>query len=164
MPNFCKNYIICWSRCKTFGATNKTYQTSTSFVKNWRTVIPFPNRNKTQPVEASILKELFQRTSYQNSCWHSCLVLDSSRNCVAAPYHNSELMGKAAAKGVFKLFGIDDSKLFKVHSDIQNVNLSLLDILEDNGKDRKLCQLVNIGICGLHTWHNSMKYGENSSV
>ena len=78
-------------------------------------------------------------------------------------------MGKATTKDVFNLIvtsfsSINNSKLLQVSPDVPNVNLSFLDVLEDDRKDRELSQLVNNGTCGLHAWHNYMKYDENSSA
>ena len=51
----------------------------------------------------------------------------------------------------------------QVSSDGPNVNLVFLDLLNEHRSDNELSRLINIGTCGLHTTHNSMKHGENSS-
>ena len=51
----------------------------------------------------------------------------------------------------------------QVSSDGPNVNLVFLDLLNEHRSDNELSRLMNIGTCGLHTTHNSMKHGENSS-
>ena len=77
-------------------------------------------------------------------------------------------MGKASAEDVFSSFsaclsGISESKLLQVSSDGPNVNLSFLDLLEEDRNEKELSQHVHIGICGLHTLSNSMKHSEEAS-
>ena len=43
------------------------------------------------------------------------------------------------------------------------VNLSSIDLLEEDRNEKEFGQLVHIGTCGLHTSHNSMKHGEKAS-
>ena len=93
---------------------------------------------------------------------------DNNYNYVATHYYHSEFMGKASAKGVFESFsaclsGISESKLLQVSSDCPNVNLSFLDLLEEDRNEKELSQLAHIGTCGLHTLHNSMEHGEKAS-
>ena len=93
---------------------------------------------------------------------------DNNHNYVATRYYHSEFMGKASAKDVFDSFsaclsGISESKLLQVSSDGPNVNLSFLDLLEEDRNEKELSQLVHIGTCGLHTLHISMKHGEKAS-
>ena len=51
----------------------------------------------------------------------------------------------------------------QVSSDDQNVNLSFLDLLEEDKNEKELDKLVHIGTYDLHTLHNSMKHGEKTS-
>ena len=58
---------------------------------------------------------------------------------------------------------LDESKLLQVSSDGPNVNLVFLDLLKEHRSANELSHLIDIGTCGLHTTHNSMKHGKNSS-
>ena len=53
--------------------------------------------------------------------------------------------------------------MLQVSSDGPNVNLSFIDLLEEDRNEKELTQLVCIGTCGLHTLHNSMKHAEKLS-
>ena len=93
---------------------------------------------------------------------------DIKNNCVATRYFNSKFFGKAAAQDIYKKFNeciseLDENNLLQVSSDGPNVNLVFLDLLNEHRSDNELSRLMNIGTCGLHTTHNSMKHGENSS-
>ena len=85
---------------------------------------------------------------------------DNNHNYIATRYYHSEFMGKASAKDVFESFsaclsGISENKLLQVSSDGPKVNLSFLDLLEeDRNEKNELSQLVHIGTCGLYTLHN----------
>ena len=116
----------------------------------------------------ALFDELFNKTSKRGQmdmhvrCW------DNNHNYVATRYYHSQFIGKASAKDVFEYFsaclpGISESKLLQVSSDGPNVNLSFLDLLEEDRDEKELNQLVHIGTCGLHTLHNSMKHGEKAS-
>ena len=41
--------------------------------------------------------------------------------------------------------------------------MAFLDFLVEDRSDNELSRLINIGTYGLHTTHNSVKHGENSS-
>ena len=78
---------------------------------------------------------------------------------VATRYYHSEFIGKSSAKDVFESFsaclsGISESKLLEVSFDGPNVNLSFLDLLEEDKNEKELSQFVHIGTCGLHTLRN----------
>ena len=93
---------------------------------------------------------------------------DIENNCVATQYFNSKFLGKAATQDIYEKFSkciseLDENKLSQVSSDGPNVNLAFLDLLKEHRSDNELSCLINIGSCGLHTIHNSMKHGENSS-
>ena len=93
---------------------------------------------------------------------------DIKNNCVATQYFNSKFLGKAAAQDIYEKFNeciseLDENKLLQVSSDGPNVNLAFLDLLNEHRSDNELSRLINTGTCGLHTIHNSMKHGENSS-
>ena len=53
--------------------------------------------------------------------------------------------------------------MFHVSCDGPNINLSFLDLLEEDGNEKELSQLVQIGTCDLHTLHSSMEDGEKAS-
>ena len=116
----------------------------------------------------ALFDELFNKTSKRGQmdmhvrCW------DNNHNYVATRYYHSQFIGKASAKDVFEYFsaclpGISESKLLQVSSDGPNVNLSFLDLLEEDRNEKELSQHVHIGICGLHTLSNSMKHSEEAS-
>ena len=89
---------------------------------------------------------------------------DNNQNYVATRYYHSEFIGKASTKDVFNSFsacvsGVSPSKLLQVSSDGPNVNLSFLDLLEEDRNDKVLRKFVHIGTCGLDTSHISMKHG-----
>ena len=93
---------------------------------------------------------------------------DIENNCVATRYFNSKFLGKAAAQDIYEKFNeciseLDENKLLQVSSDGPNINLAFLDLLNEHISDNELSLLINIGTWGLHTIHNSMKHGENSS-
>ena len=73
----------------------------------------------------------------------------------------------SAVVDVFEYFNpcvesIEKPKILQVFSDGPNINLPHLKILDDYGHDAELSPLLNIGTCGLHTIHNSFKYGDES--
>ena len=93
---------------------------------------------------------------------------DIENNCDATRNFNSKFLGKAAAQDIYEKFNeciseLDENKLLQVSSDGPNVNLAFLDLLKEHRSDNELSCLIHIGSCGLHTIHNSMKHGENSS-
>ena len=53
--------------------------------------------------------------------------------------------------------------MLQVSSDGPNVNLSFIDLLEEDRNEKELSQFVYIGTCGVHTLHNSLKHGEKAS-
>ena len=93
---------------------------------------------------------------------------DNNHNYVATRYDHSKFMGKASAKDIFESFsaclsGISESKLLQVSSDGPNVNLSFLELFQEDRNEKELNQFVHIGTCGLLTLRNSMKHGEKAS-
>ena len=77
--------------------------------------------------------------------------------------HASEaVVQRCLVKKVF-LSGISKSKLLQVSFDGPDVNLSFLDLLEEDRNEKELSQLVHIGTCGLHTLHNSMKHNSTNN-
>ena len=93
---------------------------------------------------------------------------DNNHNYVATRYYHSEFMGIASGKDVLEslsacLSGISKSKLLHVSCDGPNINLSFLDLLEEDRNEKELSQLVQIGTCDLHSLHNPMEDGEKTS-
>ena len=112
--------------------------------------------------------ESFNKTSKHGQMDIQVLYWDSFHNYVAACYYYSEFMCKASLKDVFeslstRLSSISKSKLLQVSCDSPNVNLSFLDLLEEDRNEKELSQHIHIGSCGLHTLHNFMKHGEKAS-
>ena len=52
---------------------------------------------------------------------------------------------------------------FKISSDGPNVNLRFLDIVREDRKDKSQKPLLEIGTCGLHVTHASIKHGGNAN-
>ena len=57
------------------------------------------------------------------------------------------------------LIPLDAEKLIQVSSDEPNVNLAFLKLLDVKRKDYELDPLIDIGICRLHTLHQSFHHG-----
>ena len=54
---------------------------------------------------------------------------------------------------------LSEDKLVQLFMDGPSVNTKLLQAVQDNGKDKRLPHLLEIGTCGLHTLHGSLKMG-----
>ena len=89
----------------------------------------------------------------------------NSEKCVTETrYFNSEFLGGAKAEAILEAFQkatakLDASKLLQVASDGPNVNLKFLELHRDKRQFMELDPLVDIGMCGLHTVHGSLKTG-----
>ena len=88
---------------------------------------------------------------------------DDKADMVSTRYLKSEFMGRSTA-GVLQtiLSGMSDihkSKISHVSSDGPNVNLLFLDKLNEQRKEEELDALIDIGTCGHHTIHGSLKAG-----
>ena len=88
--------------------------------------------------------------------------------CVVTRNYNSEFLGKTSVRDLYERFvlclsEIEPNKLLQVSSDGPNVNLAFLNILNRFRQDKEQPHLVNIGTCGLHTFHNAFKNGEKAS-
>ena len=86
----------------------------------------------------------------------------------AIRYFNSKFLGKTAAQDIYNKFNecisdLDENKHLQVSSDEPNVNLVFLDLLNEHRSGNELSRLLHIETYGLHTTHNSMKHGGNSS-
>ena len=111
----------------------------------------------------ALLDESFNKTSKHGQMDMHVYYWDNDHNYVATHYYYSEFMDKASVKDVFESFsaclsGISEGKLFPVFSDGPNVNLSFLELLEEDRNEKELSQLAHIRTCGLHTLKNSMKH------
>ena len=116
----------------------------------------------------ALFDESFNKTSKRGQMDMHVRYWGNNHNYKATHSYHSEFIGKASAKDVFEslsacLSGISKSKLPQVSSDDQNVNVSFLDLLEEDKNEKELNKLVHIGTYGLHTLHNSMKHGEKTS-
>ena len=86
-------------------------------------------------------------------------------------YLTSEFLGGAKAdqilsafeSGVTQMFS-ETENLLQIGSDGPNVNLLFLKNYNEKRSFNDLSHLLNIGTCGLHTIHGSLKAGEKSSM
>ena len=93
---------------------------------------------------------------------------DNNHNYEATRYYHSEFLGITSGKDVLEslsacLSGISKSKLLHVSCDGPSINLSFLDLLEEDGNEKELSQLVQIGTYDLHTLHSFMEDGQKAS-
>ena len=92
---------------------------------------------------------------------------DDKADMVSTRYLKSEFMGRSTADVLQTILsGISDihkSKILQVPSDGPNVNLLFLDKLNEQRKEEELDALIDIGTCGLHTIHGSLKAGAKVS-
>ena len=77
-------------------------------------------------------------------------------------YLTSEFMGGAKAEQILKKFEdailhLKPEEFLQISSDGPNVNLKFLQQFNEKRDFNQLPQLINIGTCGLHTVHGSMK-------
>ena len=89
-------------------------------------------------------------------------------NIAQTRYLKSEFMGGAKAEQILKTFedGITKQKpqeFLQISSAGRNVNLKFLKLFSEKRAFHELPPLVNIGTCGLHTIHGSMKAGAKKS-
>ena len=94
----------------------------------------------------ALFDESFNKTSKHGQMDKHVCYWDNNHNYVATRYYRFEFMGKASAKDVFESFsaylsGISESKLLQVFSDGPNVNLSFLDLLEEDRNEEELTNL-----------------------
>ena len=52
---------------------------------------------------------------------------------------------------------LSEDKLVQLSMDGPRVNIKLLQVVQDDRKDKELPHLLDIGTCGLHTLHGSFK-------
>lgn len=87
---------------------------------------------------------------------------------VVVRYLGSEFMGRSTANDVLITFlngtkDVEKSKMLQVSSDGPNVNLLFLKHLTKLREEEELPPLLDIGTCGLHVVHGSLKTGAKSS-
>ena len=95
---------------------------------------------------------------------------DIEKNVSITRYLTSEFLGGAKADDILKKFEtavgkkIDQSpNLLQISSDGPNVNLKFLEMYNEKRQFNDLPALLNIGTCGLHTMHGSLKAAIKSS-
>ena len=87
----------------------------------------------------------------------------NSEKCVTETrYFNSKFLRCAKAEAILEAFQkatakLNASKLLQVASDSPNVNLKFLELHRDKRQFIELDHLIDIGTCGLHTVHGSLK-------
>ena len=91
-------------------------------------------------------------------CWDN----DSDRLCTR--YMGSEFMGCSTADDVLEAFQngiseIDESKVMQFSSDGPNAKLAFLKKYASMWEENELDSLRDLGTCGLHVIHGSMKAG-----
>lgn len=89
---------------------------------------------------------------------------DWERHISQTRYLNSEFLGGAKADQILENFvagsnRLDHSKMIQVSSDGPNVNLKFLKLYGEKRDLDEFPSLVDIGTCGLHTVHGSLKSG-----
>ena len=88
-----------------------------------------------------------------------------SEKCMAETrYLTSEFLGRAKAEDILESFmkaiaKLDDAKLLQIASDGPNVNLKFLELFDQKRQFLELLAVINVGTCGLHTVHGSLKAG-----
>ena len=96
------------------------------------------------------------------------LYWDNDTDRVCTRYMRSEFRGCSTADDVLDTFqnGIsegDESKVMQVSSDRPNVNLAFLKKYAGVREEKELDPLIDLGTCGLHVVHGSMKAGAMAS-
>lgn len=92
----------------------------------------------------------------------------SKNDLVETKYYTSFFMGHAKAVDIEKnikeaMSKLGNQKLLQISMDGPNVNLKVFKDLNSEFESNQLCQLVNIGTCGLHVLHNAFKDGMKAS-
>ena len=88
---------------------------------------------------------------------------NNEKTIAESRYLTSEFLGGAKAEQLLEAFEkavaskLGPSNLLQVSSDGPNVNLLFLQLLEEKQRFNDLPSLLNIGTCGLHTIHGSLK-------
>ena len=93
---------------------------------------------------------------------------DNDADRVCTRYMGSEFMGYSIADDVLDIFqnGIseaDESKVMLISSDRPNVNIAVLKKYASLREEKELDPFIELGTCGLHVVHSSMKAGAKAS-
>ena len=89
---------------------------------------------------------------------------DNDADRVCTRYMGSEFMGCPTADDVLETFQndipeVDESNVTQVSSDGPNVNLAFLKKYTSVQEEKELDPLIDLGTCGLHVVHSSIKAG-----
>ena len=92
----------------------------------------------------------------------------SQEGIAISRYLDSKFMGGANAEQILATFteataSLDPKNLLQISSDGPNVNLKFLGLHKDQRELDELPKLADIGTCGLHTVHGSLKCGLKES-
>ena len=95
---------------------------------------------------------------------------NASKELAETQYLTSQFLGGAKADDILEKFETQFSKmihktidLLQVASDSPNINLLFLKLYEEKRCLNTLPALVDIGTCGIHTIHGSLKNVEKAS-
>ena len=88
----------------------------------------------------------------------------SQKGIAISRYFDSRFMGGANAEQILETFteatnNLDRKNLLQISSDGPNVNLKSLELHKNQRELDELPKLADIGTCGLHTVHGSLKNG-----
>ena len=92
----------------------------------------------------------------------------SQKGIAISRYFDSRFMGGANAEQILETFteatnNLDRKNLLQISSDGPNVNLKFLELHKNQRELDELPKLADIGTCGLHTVHGSLKNGIKNS-
>ena len=93
---------------------------------------------------------------------------DTDTDRICTRYMGSEFMGRSTADDVLESFQneiseVDESKVMQVSGDEPNINLAFLKKYASVLEAKELDPLMDLGTCGLHVVHGSMKAGAKAS-
>ena len=87
---------------------------------------------------------------------------------VSTGYVTSVFLGHSRHTDLYNCFTsmmdeLNEDKLVQLSMDGPSVNIKLLQVVQDDRKDKGSPHLLDIGTCGLHTLHGSFKTGIEKS-
>ena len=93
---------------------------------------------------------------------------NNESNSSETRYLDSQFLGGAKAQQILETFNngiksLDPRRNIQISSDGPNVNLKFLELVNEGRCTSELPTLLNIGTCGLHTVHGSLKAGVEST-
>ena len=96
------------------------------------------------------------------------LYWDNDTDRVCTRYMGSEFMGRSTADDVLETFQngiseVDESKVMQVSSNGPKFNLAFLKKYASVREEKELAPLKDLGTCGLHALHGSIKAGAKAS-